>query len=78
MTECISELRNAANIAEGAFIDACQRHGFRDQWDAYKSEQKGIAWPSSLADAHSTWMHHLHAFYTARDGAGGFLGSKGL
>ena len=61
-----------------------------NKWDWYRAEQ-AIAWNGSknpehiklasdpgICEAHRAYIDALHAFYEARDGMGGFLGSRGL
>lgn len=74
----LPELRLAADDAEAAFHKACRAAGYVDHWSAYRGEDKGDTWPSELLAAHECYMARVHAFYLARDGAAGVLGSRGL
>jgi len=69
-------MRAAADARESEFLEACRVAGFTDEWDAYRAEMRGQAWPEPLDAAHRTWMRDLHAFYLLRDGPNGFLGGR--
>jgi hypothetical protein len=64
----LAQLRAAAEGAQVAFLTACRAHGFSNEWEAYRAEQRGEVWPSDLAHAHDEWMRDLHAFYLRRRG----------
>lgn len=79
-TGCImtlATLRAASDTAWQGFLTACREHGFADEWQAYRADLVA-PWPAPLTAAHDAAMRDLHAFYLARDGAQGVLGSRGL
>ena len=43
-----------------------------------QSDDAALAADTDLRAAHDAYIAALHAFYAARDGAGGFLGGRGL
>lgn len=71
-------LRERARDAWGGFVAECERSGYPDQWAAYRAHDAGQEWPEPLESAWQASSAATHAFYSARDGAGGFLGSRGL
>ena len=73
----LPELRATADATWQSFLVTCREHGFADEWQAYHAEQRA-PWAPALAESHDTAMRDLHAFYLARDGAQGVLGSRGL
>lgn len=71
----LHELKAGAEDARKGFLRDCAQEGFETEWEAYCSEH---SWSERLLASHRTWISRLHAYYTARDGASGFLGGKGL
>lgn len=75
---CLKTLYAAIKPASDAFDAACVACGYADRWDAYHRQDKGDNWPESVALACDAETKALHAYYSARDGDKGFLGSRGL
>lgn len=75
--EDLAKLKSAVDVSWHEFIAALPAFGFANEWEFYKASEKGGTFPAldALFAAH---LAHLHAFYFARDGAGGVLGSRGL
>ena len=73
----LSALRAAADAASDAFDAACRPH-FVNRWDYYRAVDCGQKVPRSVHDAADAYLAATHAFYAARDGERGFLGSRGL
>lgn len=71
----LSTLRVAADTADTRFEAACRAHGFRDRWEFYRAGDNA---PAGLLALHDEMIAALYAFYLARDGGGGFLGSRGV
>lgn len=69
-------LRERSRDAWGAFARECVAAGYPDEWAAYHAHDAGQAWPEALETAWQASNAATHAFYAARDGAGGFLGSR--
>jgi hypothetical protein len=46
------------------------------EWSLYRTPEP--TWPAEVTEAWQVRSTALHAFYTARDGADGLLGSRGL
>lgn len=74
----LTELNEAANHAEAEFDTACRSAGYGDRWAAYRADMRGAVWPFALIEADKAYTQALHAFYLARDGERGVLGSRGL
>ena len=74
----LKELRERADDAETAFDVACKPHYCDGRWGAYRAIECGQPVPADVVAAMEKAHKALHAFYLARDGAGGFLGSRGL
>ena len=73
----LQTLRASSETAHERFEAECRVHGYADEWEAYRAEME-TPWPEPLAASHKAYVAALHAFYEARDGKGGFLGSRGL
>lgn len=71
-------LKERASRAWNTFLAECERAGFPNEWSAYRAHDVGQEWPAALESAWQASSAATHAFYAARDGAGGFLGSRGL
>lgn len=71
-------LKERADKAGAAFDAACRPHFADGRWGAYRAIECGREVPRAVDDALNAYHAAVHAFYLARDGAGGFLGSRGL
>lgn len=71
-------LKARASRAWDTFMTECKSAGFPNEWAAYRAHDAGQKWPAALESAWQASSTATHAFYAARDGAGGFLGSRGL
>lgn len=74
----LPDLRIAASAAQAAFEAECARHYPDGQWGFYRALDRGEEAPASAIAASDAYLAATHAFYRARDGERGFLGSKGL
>ena len=74
----LAALRERSDAAEKAFDDACRPHYCDGRWGAYRAIECGQDVPHVVAAALDAYHAALHAFYAARDGDKGFLGSRGL
>jgi len=74
---CLKLLRAQADATDAAFDAACAKHGMT-RWDYFRAFEAGNPIPKEIEDAWWTARQNLHAFYSARDGDKGFLGSRGL
>lgn len=74
----LPDLRLAASAAQAAFEAECARHYVDGQWGFYRALDRGEDAPPETLAASDAYLAATHAFYLARDGAAGFLGSKGL
>ena len=74
----LSLLRAKADAADTAFDDACRPHYADGRWGAYRAIECGQNVPEEVITASDAALAARHAFYLARDGAGGVLGSRGL
>jgi hypothetical protein len=78
VSQSLKDLRTRADELSEAFERAAVAAGYADHWSAYRADMKGEPWPPALTDAHREFIDAQHAFYRARDGVGGFLGSRGV
>lgn len=69
-------LRERADRAERAFEETCLKHYPGGKWDGYRAADDGTA-PADVREALKAFHDATHAFYGARDGDKGFLGSRG-
>lgn len=70
-------LKERVDAAGDAFDAACRPH-YVNRWDYYLALERGEKTPRAVDDAADAYLAASQAFYAARDGAGGFLGSRGL
>jgi hypothetical protein len=73
----LSQLKAEADKASDVFEAACLRHYSNGKWGYYRAFDDKRAIPAGLDDLRDTAVRTLHAFYSARDGERGFLGSRG-
>lgn len=73
----LAALKARVDAASDAFDDACRPH-FVNRWDYYRAVECGQSAPQSVHAACDAYLAATHAFYAARDGERGFLGSRGL
>lgn len=71
-------LRAAADAATAAFDAACAPHYRDGRWGAYRAIDARQSVPAEVLAALDAELTATHAYYRARDGETGFLGSKGL
>ena len=75
----IEQLKIDAQRAEQEFIAVARAHGFDNApWDFYRALDKGERVPAEVMQAHENNFAATRAFYQKRDGARGFVGSRGL
>ncbi|EBU7498207.1 hypothetical protein DK058_25365, partial [Salmonella enterica subsp. enterica serovar Typhi] len=74
----LKRLRAVADASEAAFDAACRPHYCDGRWGAYRAIECGQVVPGPVTDAMDDYLAATHAFYAARDGDKGFLGSRGL
>lgn len=74
----LTSLKTAADAASLAFDAACKPHYCDGRWGAYRAIECGQSVPASVNAALDAYHDATHAFYAARDGSKGFLGSRGL
>jgi hypothetical protein len=74
----LRDLKAALTAADPAFDTACRPHYADGRWGAYRAIDCGQAVPPSVLAALDAYHAATHAFYRARDGEKGFLGSRGL
>lgn len=72
----LSALRTAADQADTAFDAVCKPHYADGRWGAYRAIECGYSVPSEVIAGLDAAHAARHAYYLARDGAGGFLGSR--
>lgn len=77
-TVSLSTLKDRADSAGLAFDAACKPHYCDGRWGAYRAVECGQDVPATVWAALDAYHAATHAFYLARDGASGFLGSRGL
>lgn len=70
----LATLRATADAAGVAFDAACKPHYADGRWGAYRAYECGQPVPPAVEAALDAYHAATHAFYAARDGAGGFLG----
>lgn len=73
----LNRLKAAADTAEKAFDDACRPYYADGRWGAYRAVECGQTVPPKVWAALDAYHAATHAFYLARDGERGFLGSRG-
>lgn len=71
-------LKDRADAAGTAFDAACKPHFADGRWGAYRAIECGQEIPATVDAAMTAYHDATQAFYRARDGEGGFLGSRGL
>lgn len=74
----LAALKAAADEAGAAFDAACKPHYCDARWGYYRAVECGQPVPASVEAAFNAYHDATHAFYAARDGSKGFLGSRGL
>ena len=74
----LSDLKSAATQTEKAFDAAARPHYVDGRWGYYRAIECGQPVPPSVEEAFNAYHAATHAFYAARDGDKGFLGSRGL
>ena len=74
MTLALQRLRNHADDAGTAFDAVCRPHYADGRWGAYRAIECGQDVPAAVETALDAYHAATTAFYTARDGSGGFLG----
>lgn len=74
----LQTLRDRMESAGAAFDTACKPHYCDGRWGAYRAWESGESVPDSVTAAFDAYHAATHAFYLARDGKRGFLGSRGL
>lgn len=74
----LPDLKAAADMAADAFNTACRPHYADGIWGAYRAFDRGDDVPATVRSASDAYIAAAHAFYLARDGAHGFLGSRGV
>lgn len=73
----ISELRLMAERAAAHFDEVCRPYYPDGRWGAYRAFECDQETPSDVDTALDAYHAATHAYYVARDGVAGFLGSKG-
>lgn len=73
----LQDLRVAADKAERDFDDACRPHYCDARWGYYRAVECGQSVPAAVEAACNEYHRAAHAYYAARDGERGFLGSRG-
>lgn len=76
--ESLYRLRKIVAECEALLEEECFANGYKDRWDAYKSQEAGCILPESVRVANDAYVKALHNFYEKRDGENGFLGSRDL
>lgn len=76
--ERLKTLREAADRADKEFDDQCQFVYVDGRWGAYRAIECGQKVPKDILTALDKAHAARHAYYQARDGEKGFLGSRGL
>jgi len=74
----LQELKAFADQAEETFTKACQVHYCDGRWGYYRAVE--CNYPKVPKELHllcDQALKAIHAFYAKRDGAKGFLGSRG-
>lgn len=77
-TPRITELTAEADRALARARSICASHGYENEYAAYRAEDAGETLPPAVVAALDGYLSANHAFYSARDGDPGFLGSRGL
>lgn len=71
-------LKERADNAGAAFDIACRPHYADGRWGAYRAFECGRDVPREVVAALDRYHDATQAFYAARDGSSGFLGSRGI
>jgi hypothetical protein len=71
----LAELKARADLAGEQFDSTCLRFYPDARWGGYRAIEADIAPPCVIA-AMERYHAETHAFYLARDGHNGFLGSR--
>ena len=71
----IAQLKRAADKASDEFDRACRPYWCDGRWGFYRAAECGQNVPKEVTEAGDLYLAALHAFYRARDGERGFLGS---
>lgn len=74
----LAALKAAADEAGAAFDKACKSHYCDARWGYYRAVECKQPVAPSVEAAFNAYHAATHAFYAARDGSKGFLGSRGL
>lgn len=74
----LASMRAEIDALDSAFEAECLKHWRNGKWGAYQAWEKDLPVPEAVATLHDAYIAALHAFYGARDGESGFLGSRGL
>lgn len=74
----LAALKQAADDAGAAFDKACKPHYADGRWGYYRAVECGQTVADSVESAFNAYHAATYAFYAARDGSKGFLGSRGL
>lgn len=78
MTLTLQHMRDRAERLGTAFDAVCRPHYADGRWGAYRAIECGQDVPAAVVAALDAYHAATTAFYTARDGSGGFLGRRGL
>ena len=71
----LTALKAAADIAGENYDKVCLRFWQGARWDGYRAIESDTA-PKCVVKAMEDYHAATHAFYLARDGHNGFLGSR--
>jgi hypothetical protein len=74
----LQQLKAIADRDDETFTTACQVHYCDGRWGYYRAVECNYEVPEELHVLCDRSLASLHAFYAKRDGAKGFLGSRGL
>lgn len=74
----LAALKQAADDAGTAFDKACKPHYADARWGYYRAVECNQPVPAEVETAFNAYHAATHAFYAARDGSKGFLGSRGI
>lgn len=74
----LAALKAAADEAGAAFDAACKPHYCDARWGYYRAVECNQPVAPGVEAAFNAYHAATHAFYAARDGSKGFLGSRGL
>jgi len=74
----LQELKAIADQADETFTKACDVHYCDGRWGYYRAVERNYPKvPKELHVLCDQALKAIHAFYAKRDGARGFLGSRG-